>query len=1119
MQNSTLGSKALEASIRRAKAAIAATGAVYPQGAVDGVNDMIALGKRVLAGEYQRPFSHSRHYLPQIDNAAFVNRFNTMITGWQVPYDMERTYGMADAAAWIGTQNLAAMTPAVLRAKAHELTDRAHQVLKDAVPGRELGNIAPAACEELQSALAAVEALNSEVADAQADVKKADTVDISALAGASARLANAIRDALASTVLVFDIDPKANLFLNGADSDSLAARINADPFLADQYQQIKAVADQWTADDVAFAADQLQRDQLDYAALNARFPMWSSSETTFNFVTPADAVAARVELKLDAAANAGSDMERLELWVDDLRVFAGTGGDWPIVNAGFDDPGQSDADGAVSAGAAADATAAADNAPAGWHDASVGGACARRDANQHNGAAGASLHLACPAGSAQANNNGKDIDGAQAPVAKAVSLNPIAIEPNQGTTATFMLKIDGVMPVGLDFTIHFLNASGEECGVFERTINRSSYLRRGPGMALSCQADAIVAFVEHNQAYAEKAKREIFLELDEFCQGAEHWMVNNCRPYGADAYGAVQAGRIMCSVAAAYSLICDNERFPGLFSSDETRRLLNLCDYMLLYVTDSRDRTALTGDEVQLGATNWQTDMMAGAAVLSLVLLQAGVLPSEERKLKARRTVQDSAWFLSSQLNDHVNPDGSFPESLRYHMAALSRYTFVARVLGHCTGADWYKTTRLRDMFQYYADMVTPDYPFSNTKIPSQPGEAEPLSAASYEAGCGVPSTPTFGDHQVGNGSEFAQLGLCAGDVARVDGTLSRQMLATWKRAGKPVAPFWTESVAFEHLLLDATAADTIDTTGAGDWGPLTSNLDYPDSGICLFRKGFDQPHEQMLAVMASPKPIGHGHFDEGSFILYKDRVLTVADPGIIGYFDSSKDWLVSSSAHATMQFASRTGARARGEVRADRLDLSNYSIERGWVDTPRTARVLNTSFGGDVERIDIEIDNAQDVETGHMPVAKHRRTVLWFPEPELMLVHDSMSDFDGTIRFNLPIAARVLPQLPQLPSQSGKSGAPVDVRHVCNYGLSLQTTFLTPLTAISTEWGLSSPVAPKVDGKDQLEFLRAETDAANGFTVLINAMRAGEPEANATIGADGAVYLTKGAWHGVATF
>ena len=1106
MSKSVLGSKALEASIRRAKAAIEATGAVYPQGAVDGVNDMIALGERVLAGEYQRPFSHSRHYLPQIDNAAFVNRFNTMITGWQVPYDMERTYGMADAAAWIGTQNFAAMTPAVLRAKAYELAGRAHQVLKDAVSGQALGNIAPTACDELRSALAAVESLNVAAANAQADAEHDNMVDVSALASASARLADAIRDALASTVLVFDIDPKANLFLSGADSDSLAARIDADPFLADQYRQIKAVADQWNADDVAFAADQLQRDQLDYAALNARFPMWSSSETTFNFVTPADAVAARVELKLDAAANAGSDMEGLELWVDDLRVFAGTGGDWPIVNAGFDEAGQQGANGAE------------DDTPAGWRDASVGGASAQRDVNQHSGAAGASLHLTCPAGSAQA--NGSSVDNAQAPVAKAVSLNPIAIEPNQGTTATFMLKIDGVMPVGLDFTIHFLNADGKECGVFERTINRSSYLRRGPGMALSCQADAIVAFVEHSQTYAEKAKREIFLELDEFCQGAEHWMVNNCRPYGADAYGAVQAGRIMCSVAAAYSLICDDERFPGLFSHDETSRLLDLCDYMLLYVTDSRDRTALTGDEVQLGATNWQTDMMAGAAVLSLVLLQAGVLPNEERKLKARRTVQDSAWFLASQLNDHVNPDGSFPESLRYHMAALSRYTFVARVLGHCTGADWYKTTRLRDMFQYYADMITPDYPFSNTKIPSQPGEAEPLSAASYEAGCGVPSTPTFGDHQVGNGSEFAQLGLCAGDVARVDGTLSRQMLATWKRAGKPVAPFWTESVAFEHLLLDATAADTVDVTGAGDWGPLTSNFDYPDSGICLFRKGFGQPHEQMLAVMASPRPIGHGHFDEGSFILYKDRVLTVADPGIIGYFDSSKDWLVSSSAHATMQFASRTGARARGEVRADRLDLSNYSIERGWVDTPRTARVLGTSFGEDTERIDIEIDNAQDIETGHTPVATHRRTVLWFPEPELMLVHDSVSDFDGTIRFNLPIAARALPQLPQMPSQAdGKSSAPVDVRHACNYGLSLQTTFLTPLTAISTEWGLSSPVAPKVDGKDQLEFLRAETDAANGFTVLINAMRDGEPEASATIGADGAVHVTKGAWHGVATF
>lgn len=1050
----------LEASIERAEAALAKPGAVYPKGAADGVKDMIAFARAVRSGQWRRPFSHSRHYLPDVDMAAFANRFHTMITGWQIPGDMERTYGMADAAEWLEGQDLAAFDADALAAKARDVADRARQVLESVTPGTALGQVNPEAYETLKEA--------SAVLDPAAPTPQS-----------VALLADAIRDTLASTVLVFDVDPSANLFLTGADAASLRERVASDPFLKNQYGQVKDIAGYWSLDDLKALEAGLERDDVDYTAMNQRYRMWSSSETTFNFVTPDDAVGARVELSLDAAANQGGSMAEPEMWVDSLRVFSGTEGDWAVPNPGFEEVNPSSV------------------APAGWRDESQHGASATLD-RTHAFEGESSLHLSC---------------GAQADArAVAVTAEPVPVTPGLGSTATFRLKIDGTLPEGLRFVIRFLDKDGNECGAFERTINRSSYLSQGPGMALSCQADAIVAFVENSREAAEKAKREILLELDEFCQGAEHWMVENCRPYGADAYGAVQAGRIMCSVAAAYTLICH----MGVFDEAETRRLLDLLGYTLLYVTDTRDRTALSGDEVQLGATNWQTDMMAGAAIVCLTLLQAGVLDAAGQAT-ARRIVQDSAWFLKSQLNDHVNPDGSFPESLRYHLAAMSRYTFVARALGHCTGADWYRETRLKDMFRYFSDMVTPAYPFSNTKVPSQPGEAEPLSSARYEAGDGVPSTPTFGDHQVGDGSEFAQLGLCAGDVARVDERLGRQMLATWKRAGKPMAPFWTEAIAFEHLLVDASAADGADPAGTGDWGPLTSNLDYPDSGIALFRKGFATPREQMLAVMASPRPIGHGHFDEGSFILYKDRVITVADPGIIGYFDSSKDWLVSSSAHATMQFASRHGAQKAGEVRADRLDVSNFSREHGWVDTPRVARVLGTSFGGPVERIDMEIDNAEDLEEGRTP-AVHTRSILWLAEPELVVVVDRVCGFDGRIRFTLPVAARALPELPELPALSsvaGEDGSPLTMRHECNYGITLDATFLTPLASLNAEWGICSPVAPQVDGHDQLSFLRAEADAANGFVIVLNPRRPGEGEATAALAADGTLTLTKDGWTG----
>ena len=1053
-------------SITKARDAMNAPGAVFAKADADGVEDLIAVCEQALRGEYRRPFTHSLHFLPDVDQAAFFNRFHTMITGWQTPYDMDRTYGMADAAEWIVGRDLARMDAEALRARGSEVKERADNVLGAYQPGEEVGRVNAACYNELSEAASALE---DELSKSQADHR--------GLALAVARAADAVRDTLASQVLLFDRDDRANLFVKGGDADEFRQCIDSDPFLGDQYRQIKALADLWTPERVARLSE-LSRDNVPYDALNDEFRLWSSSETTFNFVTPADAVSARIELALPSCDNEADGLGHV--WVDKLRVFGPDSGDWVISNPGFDEAGD-------------------DGMPVGWQDASIGSGHASLETDARYVFEGTgSLKLSNP-----------DAHGE----AVVITALPITVMPGAGSTATFMAKIDGTPVRGLVLTIRFYDANGEECGVVTRDFDRASDLKAKPGAALSCQADAIVAWVESvkdpeaSRVYATKAKQEMLYELNWFCQGAEHWMVRNLRPYGCDAVGAVQAGRIMCSIADAYTLIAP----MGVFSAEETERFLALCDYMLLYVTDARNRTSYSASEVQLGATNWQTDMFAGTVVLSLALLQAGVL-SRDAEVRARRMVQDGVWFLKSQLNDHVNPDGSFPESLRYHMAALSRYTFVARVVGHATGSDWYKDTTLAPMFQYYADMVTPDYPFANTKIPAQPGEAEPMSAERYEAGAGVPSTPTFGDHQIGDGSEFAQLGLCAGDVQRVNPKLARQMLATWKRAGRPVSPFWTESCAFEHLLVNASAADGVDPTGRGDWGPLASNLDYPDSGIALFRKGFATSREQYLAVMASPKPIGHGHFDEGSFILYKDRVLVVADPGIIGYFDSSKDWLVSSSAHATMQFASRYGKLENAKVRADRLDVSNYSRKFGWVDTPREATVLSTSFGGAMEDIVIEIANSEGP-------GSHIRRVLWFPEPELTVVIDRVRDFDGRIRFTLPVAARALPNLAN--AEAG-DGLGIDVRHECNYGLTLQTLFLAPqggeTPAMSAEWGLSSPVSPKVNGEDRLEFLRAETIASNGFTVLINPMRTGEPTAGMAWLADGGLAIGKGDWSATLT-
>lgn len=998
----------LAAAAARAEAALAKPGAVYTAGARYGVEDMLARAKSVLAGRYTLPFARSMRFVPDnADPAAFVLRFHTMITTWQRPGDMERTYGMADAADWLETQDMAAWPANTLRAAAAGFAARARAVLARMTPGTALGNADPAAYAELQAAACALDGWLAGAGHAGAENP----------ASLAARCADAVRECLASQVLVFD-RAGGTLFQNTADAAALPKKLRQDEFLRGRCAAIKAIADESTPAGCAGLAA-LSAPRVDFDAANKQYYLWSTSEKALNFTTPANAVTATLAITLPGCENEAEVLGHV--WLDELRIFGANGSDWPIENPGFEIPG---------AGAL----------PAGWQSLCTGGGTARReDAYPWRGLGKGSLRLenATPVGQAG-----------------VVSATPFAVPGNTGNTITFMVKIDGKLKTGVVLTLHFYDAAGRPAGDWRTVFNRTSalYLGVGPakGYSLYCQADAIVYAATGDRAYAQKAKEGMLFELNRFCQGAEHWMLYNCRPHGCDAYGAVQAGRILCSAAACYTLIAHS----GVFTEAETASLLAMAQYMTDYCTDARDRTALSSEQLLHGAGNWQTDMETGAAVMALALLGAGVLDAAGQK-KARYTLQNAVCFLEAQLHDSVNPDGSFPESLRYHMSAMMRYTMFAGILSNCTGVDWYKTTPLKAMFRCYADMITPDYAFFG----------------------GRPSTPTFGDHNLDDGSAFLQFGLHAAEVARTDPALAQKLLDIWHRAGCPAGGFGTEDVAFTRLLM---CTDAIPGQTPGGWEPLRSNRDYPDSGITIFRKGFHTPREQYLAVMASPRVIGHGHFDEGSFIYYKDSVPVIADPGIIGYFDASKDWLVSSSAHACLQFASRDGKLEKAELRTDRLDESLYSRLSGYLDTPRTAKVLGAELGGAAERLAIEIDNPEGEGV-------HRRQIFWFPEPELILVRDTVQAFAGTVRFTLPIACQKTEQVSE-----------TEFLSACNYGLHLQTIFAAAPGALHTalEWGVCKTCAPAVDGRDVLQYLRAEGAAQNGFTVLLNATRPGEPAA-----------------------
>lgn len=75
---------------------------------------------------------------------------------------------------------------------------------------------------------------------------------------------------------------------------------------------------------------------------------------------------------------------------------------------------------------------------------------------------------------------------------------------------------------------------------------------------LQFQCDAICYWITKERRYAEKAKLEMLHFMDDFCQGAEYWMMYDERPEGCDSYGGVQAGRDMAVIAVSYSLIRDS---------------------------------------------------------------------------------------------------------------------------------------------------------------------------------------------------------------------------------------------------------------------------------------------------------------------------------------------------------------------------------------------------------------------------------------------------------------------------------------------------------------------------------------------------------------------------------
>lgn len=749
---------------------------------------------------------------------------------------------------------------------------------------------------------------------------------------------NRLADALNSARLRSDIE-KSSLFLTEDERESFIENIKSDKSLSACLEKIREYADRLTLDDVK-AELRCMDTEPDFDSLNSRFYMWSTTDKFRTIESPEGAKYAEISFVLDSADNEEDGLGHV--WIDDIRVYPQNGDDWNIMNSGFED---------------------GDDMPSEWEIEPVSGKPIIRRETRYPfcGAGKASLYMENPTSN----------DSARAKHSRLIE-----VSGGESHTVTFMGKIDGKLKDGVWAVFDFYNDSKEYIGTQKVNFNRTSTLNSGH-FALSMQCDAIMYYFTGNINYALKTKYEILMLLNDFNQGAEHWRMTDARPDGCDAYGGVQGGRIASVIAESYSLI----KYADVFSEEEIKIFMAQLDYFIDYLWDLRPRIELNSDDVQKWAGNWQTDMACGTAMLAMAV--------PEWKY-SREYMVSACYFLKCQLTEHINPDGSFPESMRYHMATLSRYAVYAKAVKNCTGDDLFSI--LVNMFSYPACVCTPEYDFNG----------------------GSPDTPVFGDHSMSCGQCFDVFGLYYGAVGEYDKNIAAMMYDTWKRAGKPRRVLNSENIIMENLFAPGENV-MVDTDNLSE---LKSTGDYSYIGTYVIRG-----RETYLAATAPRVFVGHGHYDMGSFVLMKNGIPLVIDPGIESYFDRSKDWYVSSSSHSVVQFE-RSGGR-KTELAPFDINLlkTEYSAAEGWNDTERTVKSAEFINDSDREIICIVTENS-DKEAG----GEWTRKIEHIKSDDRYIIEDVVEDFSGKLRWSLVTAMLELTVNGNHVYGKGRNGIDLDI-------------------------------------------------------------------------------------------
>lgn len=971
--------------IREAEQLLQASNEYFTKGAKIDILDLLQSAKQSLQSTAS-PFTRNRQFYKyeDADHYSFhIDRF-TMVPPFQRDGDVYTRYGLVEALAWLKQQHLLAGGLAQTRGRAELALHKAAELLQQAKVGEQVGNY-PA--NSLRSLKAATDKLSAALNDPAATQEQ--------LATAAVKCFNELRACRHSRILRTDADPFCSLYMNDEELGSLKATIHNDPFIASYYERIKALSAQFTLDELQRSLELISDQQADYDELNQHFYLWSSTDKIVNFQAPQETAYGKISFILPSIENETDGLGHV--WIDNVQIHSASEGQLTIHNHHFEE---------------------GDGAPLYWIPVARKGTPIMKWEDQYpfnraddSSSSAHSIYMCNPT----------DQDEASWEYSESLPL----ISGNK-YTLMFDAKIDGKLMRGIKTVLTFYNERHEDIGQFDYYFNRKSSIAGGR-YQLAMQCDAIQYHLTRDRYYAEKVKAALLFIFNDFCQGAEHWMITNLRPEGSDNYGAVQAGRLLSVAAVSYSMI----KPANVFTAAEKDRFYGLIKYMLRYVLDLRDRAEWMAYEAQRGCSNWQTDMCAGAGLMMMVLTD---FPDRLSWLYNAETI------LKAQLALNVNGDSSWPESIRYHVAALERFAGYAKICGRITGEDWFATSALVPMFEYLVAMQTPAYPYFNHSI----------------------GTPPFGDHALTAGAEYGCFPVYISEVEKIDKGLADRMFLTWKAAGMPVKKLWGEGIVFENLISSLLHYEvTTELT-------LASTASYPDSGIYIFRNHMNTDKQSYFAIMSSPNKIAHGHLDQGSFILYKNSIPLVMDTGIEGYFDSSTQWHISSYSHACVQFSTNRKAELLHGVEAINLSAGTYSLERGWVDVPVSSRVINVTLTDQLDTITIEIDNPEGA-------GKHIRHVTYIKRSELYIIKDTVEQFAGDVLFSLPIAALDA----RIEHQSVVASCPAN--------LNLDVHFVSELQSLTLDTGRSTHFFAGDDTScSYMTYVRAVAAASSGFLTIL---------------------------------